>query len=184
MRFIIILFLLCSILSCQSKSSKRNNFDHSKIDQNEVLSKKNNQIVSSNTEVYYVYKVVDGDTFYCYDMNKNELKVRLIGIDTPETRNRFKKKKGYYGEEAKKYLTNFILNQSVKLEFDLDKYDQYNRVLAYAYLGDKFINAELVKHGYARIMTIQPNSKYAELFYDLQINARENKIGLWAVEEY
>lgn len=184
MRIVLIVSLLLSIISCQSKSSNRNNTNPTQKENRDVLSIDENIIPSLSSDSYFVYKVVDGDTFYCYDADKNEIKIRLIGIDTPETRNRFKKKKGYYGIEAKNYLTELILNQSVKLEFDLDKYDQYNRVLAYAYLDDKFINAELVKNGFARIMTIQPNSKYAELFYELQVKARENKIGLWAVEEY
>ena len=70
------------------------------------------------------------------------------------------------------------------MEYDLDKYDQHNRVLAYVYLDDTFINAELVKNGFARIMTIQPNSKYSDMFYELQVDARENNLGLWKVEEY
>lgn len=172
--------IICCILliNCTSKSYKENLSDNS----SEIVT---NVKDDKSEETYTVYKVIDGDTFYCYDSNKNELKIRLIGIDTPETRNRFKKKKGYYGEEAKVYLTNLILDKQVKLKFDLDKYDRYNRILAYAYTIDNlFINAELVKNGFARIMTIQPNSKYAELFYKVQQEARENKIGLWAVEDY
>ena len=109
----------------------------------------------------------------------------MIGVDTPEIRNYGKKQKGYYGKEAKDFLTDLLLNKTVFLEFDLDKYDQYNRVLAYVYLEDNtFVNAELVKNGFARIMTIQPNSKYADSFYKLQQEARENKTGLWEVEEF
>ena len=182
MRIIYILVFLFTIISCQSKSSRNKKISSKNtIQQIENVSPENN----ISNEIYYVYKVIDGDTFYCYDINNNEIKIRLIGIDTPETRNRFKKKKGYYGEEAKQYLTHLILNKQVKLEFDIDKYDQYQRFLAYAYtMDEQFINAELVKNGYARIMTIQPNSKYANLFYDLQLKARADKKGLWAVEEY
>src|SRR5690606_23865128 len=64
-----------------------------------------------NKAPYFVYKVVDGDTFWMTDENKLETKVRLIGIDSPETRNTRKKKKGYYGKEAKEYLQNLILNK-------------------------------------------------------------------------
>lgn len=184
MRKLLIITLLLSIISCQSKSSKRSNGSNKYKENRKGVSIDENINPSLTSDLYFVYKVIDGDTFYCYDENRNEVKIRLIGIDTPETRNRFKKKKGYYGIEAKNYLTELILNKTVKLEFDLDKYDQYNRVLAYVYLDGKFINAELVKNGFARIMTIQPNSKYAELFYELQVKARENKIGLWALEEY
>lgn len=174
-------YLILSLLfiACESKSSRKNN--HKDAYQKENSSP---NIILNQLQQYRVYKVIDGDTFYCYDKDNNELKIRLIGIDTPETKNRGKKKKGYYGEEAKEYLTKLIINKDVLLEFDLDKYDQYNRVLAYVYLDDNtFINEELIKNGFARIMTIQPNSKYADLFYDLQQNARNNKLGLWAVEE-
>ena len=139
----------------------------------------------NNESKFQVYKVIDGDTFYCVDAQNTEYKVRLIGVDTPEIRNYGKKQKGYYGKEAKDFLTDLLLNKTVFLEFDLDKYDQYNRVLAYVYLEDNtFVNAELVKNGFARIMTIQPNSKYADTFYKLQQEARENKTGLWEVEEF
>lgn len=181
MRFILLLIILFS--ACKSKSGQNNVRSKQEIQSNNSPQVINN--ITNNSETYLVYKVVDGDTFYCTDQFNQELKIRLIGIDTPETRNRFKKKKGYYGEEAKDYLTSLILNKEVKLEFDVDKFDQYNRVLAYAYtLDNTFINAELVKNGFARIMTIQPNSKYSDLFYNLQTEARENKTGLWAVEEY
>ncbi len=183
MRWIYYILLVGYIFSCQSKSSKQNILKKDKVSNTYLEKNINNQTIEEDS--FFVYKVVDGDTFYCFDKNKNELKVRLIGIDAPETRNRFKKKKGYYGEEAKSFLTDMILNKYVKLEFDLDKYDQYNRVLAYVYLEDgTFVNLILIKEGYARIMTIQPNSKYSEVFYEEQINARNNKRGLWAVEEY
>lgn len=179
MRFFLLLLILFS--ACKSKSGQNNIRSKQEIQINIEESK--SFVPHSNT--YTVHKVVDGDTFYCTDQNNDELKVRLIGIDAPETRNRFKKKKGYYGEEAKDYLTALILDKEVKLEYDVNKYDQYNRILAYAYTVDNtFINAELIKSGFARIMTIQPNSKHADLFYNLQIEARNNKKGLWAIEEY
>lgn len=153
----------------ESKEYERNN---------KISTIKNEEI--DNSSFFLVTKVIDGDTFYCIDNNNIEYKIRLIGIDTPELRNYGKKKKGYYAIEAKSYLTNLILNQTIRLEYDLDKYDQYNRVLAYAYLKDNtFINAELVKNGFARVMTIQPNSKYSDLFYEQQVNARDKKIGIW-----
>lgn len=139
---------------------------------------KNEEINTSS--FFLVTKVIDGDTFYCIDNENVEHKIRLIGIDTPELRNYGKKKKGYYGIEAKDYLSNLIKNKIVNIEFDVDKYDQYDRLLAYVYLEDNtFINAELVKNGFARIMTIQPNSKYSDLFYQLQLEARDKKKGIW-----
>lgn len=130
-----------------------------------------------------VTKVVDGDTFWADDGSEKGVKVRLIGVDAPESRNVFKKKKGFYGEEAKAYLTNLFHHQKVRLEFDVDTLDRYGRTLAYAYLPDgTFVNADLVKNGYAMVMTVPPNVKHVEEFVELQKEARENKRGLWSIE--
>jgi len=89
-------------------------------------------------------------------------------------------KQGSYGKEAKEYLQNLLKGQRVKLEYDIDHTDQYGRTLAYVYLQDgTFVNAELVKNGYAMVMTVPPNVKFAEEFVKLQQEARENNRGLW-----
>lgn len=129
---------------------------------------------------YKVEKIVDGDTFWADNGTGKEIKIRLIGVDAPESKNAFKKKIGYYGKESKAYLTNMLTGKSVKLVCDLDSLDQYGRTLAYVFLEDgTFVNSELVKNGYAMVMTVPPNVKYAEEFLRLQIEARENNRGLW-----
>ena len=66
------------------------------------------------------------------------------------------------------------------MEHDAEKKDRYGRTLAYVYLEDgTFLNAEIVKEGYARIATFPPNVKYAELFLGLEQEARRNNRGLW-----
>ncbi len=66
------------------------------------------------------------------------------------------------------------------LEFDVQQLDRYKRLLAYVYLEDgTFVNAWLVQHGYAAVMTVPPNVKYQELFLRLQREAREGSRGLW-----
>jgi micrococcal nuclease len=68
----------------------------------------------------------------------------------------------------------------VRLEYDIDRFDQYKRTLAYVYLEDgTFVNADLVKNGYAMVMTVPPNVKYADEFVKLQREAREKGRGLW-----
>lgn len=129
---------------------------------------------------YTVTRVVDGDTFWVDNSSEKGIKVRLIGVDAPESRNVFKKKKGYYGTESKNYLKGLLQNKRVRLEKDVDSLDRYGRTLSYVYLEDgTFLNAELVKNGYAQIMTVPPNVKFAELFLTLQREARENNRGLW-----
>src|SRR5690606_13818459 len=107
-------------------------------------------------------------------------KIRLIGIDTPETRNSANKKIGYFGKEATQFMISLVANKKVKLEYDVNRFDRYQRTLAYVYLEDgTFVNAEMVKNGYAMVMTIPPNVKFADKFVQLEREARESKKGLW-----
>lgn len=130
-----------------------------------------------------IKKIVDGDTFWVDDGTEKGLKIRLIGVDAPESRKTFKKEVGFYGKEAKAYLTSLLKGKKVKLEYDVNRTDQYGRTLAYVYLTDgNFVNADLVKNGYATVMTVPPNVKFAEEFLKLQQEARENERGLWGVK--
>ena len=129
-----------------------------------------------------ISKFVDGDTFWVKDAKGQEEKIRLIGIDAPEARRTGKKDVGHYGKEASAYVEKFIGEKRVRLEFDVGRYDRYKRTLAYVYLEDgTFLNAHLVKEGYASVMTVPPNVKYAELFVKLQRKARAHKRGLWSI---
>ena len=169
MQRIIAFILLISIFnaSCNSGSGKRN-------------ADKTDSSASIQDGFLLVTKVVDGDTFWADDGTSKGLKIRLIGIDAPESRKTFKKEVGYFGKEAKTYLTNLLSEKSVRLEYDLNRIDQYGRTLAYVYLKDgTFVNAELVKNGFAMTLTIPPNVKFADEFAKLQEEARENNLGLW-----
>ncbi len=122
-----------------------------------------------------VVKVVDGDTIVLSDGRT----VRYIGIDTPEQGEPFY-------EAAKNFNRKLVQGKTVELEFDLERYDRYGRLLAYVFVRDKtgrriFVNAEMVRNGFARIYTKPPNVKYADLFLRLQEEARTNNRGLWAV---
>jgi micrococcal nuclease len=131
-------------------------------------------------EYMNVVKIVDGDTFWADDGNEKRIKIRLIGVDAPESRNTGRKLIGYYGQQSKEYLTKMLTNKKVRLVYDVGRKDQYSRELAYVYLEDgTFVNAELVKEGYAMVMTVPPNVKYAELFVKLERRARNRNKGLW-----
>jgi micrococcal nuclease len=154
----VLLFILLISTSCHSKSGNNHNLK----------------------DYVSVTKIVDGDTFWVDNGTEKGEKVRLIGVDTPETRRTGKKEIGYYGQEAKAFASKLISGKLVKLVFDVDKYDQYNRTLAYVYLEDgTFLNAELVKQGYAMVMTVPPNVRFVDTFLQLQQEARENNRGLW-----
>jgi micrococcal nuclease len=131
---------------------------------------------------------IDGDTIKLSDGEN----VRLIGIDTPESRYNDKtmrdsrrSKKDIntilgMGKLASKFTRGLVEGKSVRLEFDVEKRDRYGRLLAYVYLEDgTFVNARIVEEGYAQAMTIPPNVKYADLFLRLQNEAREKRKGLW-----
>lgn len=127
-----------------------------------------------------VTRVVDGDTFWADDGSEKGVKIRLIGIDAPETRNSGRKTVGSFGKQSKEYLTKLISDKEVRIEYDIDKEDQYKRTLAYVFLSDgTFVNAELLRQGYAMVMTIPPNVRYAERFVKLERKARKNNRGLW-----
>lgn len=136
--------------------------------------------------------IADGDTIKLED----GAWVRLIGIDTPEYHDSEKlirqarsKKKDIaeikkMGAIAYAFTKEMLENKRVRLEFDVEKYDKYNRTLAYVYLNNDaneiFANAKIVESGYAQVMTIPPNVKYADLFIKLQRQAKESRRGFWA----
>ena len=127
-----------------------------------------------------VTHIVDGDTFDMTDSNGKIIRIRPIGINADEMKDNDHGSKGPYAQAAKDFLTRLIYNKRVRIETDIQKTDQYKRVLAYVFVDDTvFVNAEMVKQGYAMIETHPPNVKYADLFYLLQTEARENKRGMW-----
>jgi micrococcal nuclease len=124
--------------------------------------------------------VVDGDTFWVDDGSEKGLKIRLIGIDAPEPRNTGTKPKGYFGTESTNYLQQLLKDRKVRLEYDVSMHDRYGRTLAYAWLEDGvFVNAELVKNGFATVMTVPPNVRYQDTFTELAVKARRQNKGLW-----
>lgn len=127
----------------------------------------------------HVVRVIDGDTIRVR-INKQEETVRYIGVDTPET---VHPTCGIepYGIEASNFNKKLVEGKTVQLEFDVDSRDRYGRLLAYVYVDTLFVNAELVKQGYAQLMTVPPNVRYVELFKELQTAAREDKRGLWGI---
>ena len=129
---------------------------------------------------YPVSRIVDGDTFWVDNESEKGIKIRLTGVDAPETRNSRNKLKAAFGDESTRYLTDLIAGKSVRLEYDIDTLDQYGRTLAYVYLEDgTFVNATMVRNGYATVMTTPPNVRYADTFVELAEKARKREMGLW-----
>ncbi len=122
---------------------------------------------------------MDGETIQVCCIGWKREKVRYIGINTPETKHPTKGVE-HFGKEASEANRQLVDGKTVRLEFDVQQVDRYKRLLAYVYLEDgTFVNAWLVEHGYAQVMTVPPNVKHQELFLKLQREAREAKRGLW-----
>ena len=129
---------------------------------------------SSSTQNGEVYcdRVVDGDTIVVLMDGKKE-KVRMIGIDTPESVHPDKSTNTPMGKIASKYTKDHLEGQYVRLETDVQERDKYGRILAYVYLDDKMFNKTLLEEGLANLMTIPPNVKYVDEFKRIE-SEREN----------
>ena len=86
-------------------------------------------------------------------------------------------------QQLTKLNKKLVLGKNVRLEFDIDKRDKYNRLLAYVYVDGIFVNARLVEEGLAQLLTIPPNNKYTALFKEAQKKARKEKRGMWKRED-
>ena len=147
-----------------------------------------------------VERVIDGDTMvvsFVFDDGSKYLKerVRFLGVDTPETVHPNKPVQ-YYGKEASDFTKKNLTDRIVWLQTDVSAKDRYDRMLAYVWLKEptekdlddeaairaNMYNARLLLDGYAQLMTIQPNSRYANLFVHFQREAREANKGLWGKE--
>jgi len=124
-----------------------------------------------------VIRVVDGDTIHVRIGARVE-KVRYIGVNTPEVHHP-RKGEEPGGREAAEVNRRLVEGKTVRLELDVQERDRYGRLLAYVWVGDVMVNAELVRLGYAQVMTIPPNVRYQEIFVKLQREAREAGRGLW-----
>lgn len=116
-----------------------------------------------------VTKIVDGDTIV---LSTGE-EVRYIGIDTPEENN------SCYATEASKINSDLVLGKEIKLTKDTSETDKYGRLLRYVYVGNVFVNDYLVKNGYAKVLAIDPDTKYKNNFIESEKFAKENSLGLW-----
>ena len=140
-----------------------------------------------------VVRVVDGDTIVVRITGRvagpgagaapdgSEEKVRFLGIDTPES-----VKPGTpvecFGKEASAATAALLDGQQVRLVKDVEERDAYDRLLRYVYVGAEMANARLVANGYAAAYTYPPNVRHADLFVQLERDARESDRGLWSPE--
>jgi micrococcal nuclease len=125
--------------------------------------------------------VVDGDTIDVTIDGDTE-RVRMIGIDTPETKKPDTPVE-CFGPEATAFTQSLLTHGTpVRLERDVVGRDDYGRILAYVYRASDsiFVNYEIIRHGYARPLTIAPNSAHAERFVEAARAAEHDDAGLWS----
>jgi micrococcal nuclease len=130
-----------------------------------------------------VTEVVDGDTINISPATNGNDEVRLIGMDTPETKDPSEEIEPH-GPEASAYAVSKLSGVDVELEFDQERTDQYGRLLAYVYpAGGEMFNMDLVEEGYAQAYPYPPNTRYEERFAAAQDEAREAGLGIWGLSE-
>ncbi len=128
--------------------------------------------------IHYVERVIDGDTIEI----ENDVRIRLLGIDSPE------RTKCFY-KESKEALEELIETKDIRIEKDISGTDRYDRYLRYAYIvaedpkdDDAFINEWLVREGYATTFAVAPDNRYRDLLSSAQEEARKKERGLWSSE--
>ncbi len=136
---------------------------------------------SSELEQVTLKRVVDGDTIIVLDSNQNEIRVRMIGVDTAESVHVDSSKNTEAGVIANAYTkSQLVQGQTLFLEYDKERLDRYDRTLAYVwldsnvnpnYLNDiqaKMYNAKLIIEGYEVAKSYPPNTKYETIFKSLE----------------
>lgn len=139
-----------------------------------------------------VTRVVDGDTLWVV-LHRGAERVRLLGIDTPEVfdgerldrdardRGRTREEIRALGRLSTEYTRRYLDGVDVGLEFDVQERDRFGRLLAYVWLPEisALFNLQIVRDGYAQVLTVPPNVKYADLLLACQREARQHNRGLW-----
>lgn len=137
---------------------------------------------SHNVTTAVVDGVIDGDTVRLRIGGKSET-VRLIAIDTPET-NHPTKRVECFGPEASAFLSGLLtVNATVRIERDVEARDAYGRLLLYVFFrtgsGEIMVNRELVSRGFARPLSIEPNTRYQRQIVTASFDAQQHSRGLW-----
>lgn len=140
----------------------------------------NINVYADDRDVVKFKRCIDGDTAL-FILNNEEIRVRFLAIDTPETVHPTKKEEKH-GKDASEYTCNKITNaENIVLEYDeaSTKKDKYNRVLAWVWADDELLQKELITLGYAKIKYIYGDYKYINELYELEDIAKTKQLGVW-----
>lgn len=132
-----------------------------------------------DNDTVVVIRVIDGDTVAIRTRDGTIDTVRILGVDTPETRH---PERGVecFGPEAAAYTARRLSGATVRLEDDVEERDRYDRRLAYVYVDGVRFNDELLEHGYARLLVIDPNRAHARSMLRAELDAKRAGRGLWS----
>jgi micrococcal nuclease len=125
-----------------------------------------------------VVKVVSGDTIHVF-VNGDVERVRYIGVTAPDPGDGSPDSGDPQGREALKFNRGLTNAKNVRLELDVQERDPEGRMLAYVWLGDVMVNAELIGHGFGQVVTGGPNVRHQEMLLRRQEQARAEKLGIW-----
>ena len=129
-------------------------------------------------EQYEVIRVIDGDTLLVR-IGEEEVSIRLIGVDAPESVHPDETKNTPEGLIASDWMKNFMQGKQVALEYDEELLDHYGRTLAYVYVGETLLEDELLKAGMAETLVMEPNLRYQMHFEEVEREARAAGTGFW-----
>jgi micrococcal nuclease len=125
-----------------------------------------------------VVETIDGDTIDVRLADGRIERVRILGADTPETKDK-RKPVQCFGPEASAYTHTRLSGRRVSLETDVEERDKYGRLLTYVYVDGARYDDELLRLGYARLLIIPPNGEYARSMLEAEMSARAAHRGLW-----
>lgn len=156
-----------------------------------------NSYEEANLDAVKFVRTVDGDTIIVEDAVGEQKRVRMIGIDTPESVAAEEERNNEYGVMASDYTKELLSNtDKLYLEYDVDNDDQYDRILAYVWLEDvsdtfdeenienSMVNAIIVKNGYGVAKRYEPTVAHDDSLQSLMQKARDNETGLWKYEGF
>lgn len=186
--------IIVAIIACLASTEYLNNQNETEINENDVETVNNQE---TNFDAVKFVRTVDGDTIIVEDSTGAHKRVRMIGIDTPESVAQEDERNNEYGVMASDYTKELLSKAgTIYLEYDIDSDDQYDRILAYVWLEDvddtfnveniknSMVNAIIVENGYGIAKKYEPTVAHDEVLADLMAEADENNIGLWQYQGF
>jgi len=162
-----ILFVGVKFISSEIENRNRESGPITPSTEKQILTAEEIEKLQNREQVKVAY-AIDGDTIRL----ESEEKLRYIGIDTPE-------KDRCFFKEASEANAKLVQGKKIKIVKDVSEVDEYGRLLRYVWVDDLFVNDYLVRNGFARAKNFPPDEKLKEKFKEAELEARENRRGMW-----